>query len=135
MTDEDLVVSYIEGDDSAFVTLMDRYLKLIYSFTFRMCKNTDNAEEITQETFLKVWKNIKKFKTNQKFKTWIYTIAKNTAIDYLRKRRDVLFSAFENDEGINLIEEMFSPFRQLGDNVSQKNINGYLFCTTMNTLV
>jgi RNA polymerase sigma-70 factor (ECF subfamily) len=55
--------------------------------------------------FLKVWKNIKNFDIEKSFKTWIYSIAKNTSIDYLRKRKDVPISVFDSDDGGNMIED------------------------------
>lgn len=103
--DEELVARYIQGDNSAFVEIVNRYLKPIYNFTYRMCGNNKDAEEITQESFLKVWKHIEKFKQKEKFKTWIYTIARNTTIDWLRKKKSVLFSQFDNEDGGNSLED------------------------------
>jgi RNA polymerase sigma-70 factor (ECF subfamily) len=103
--DEELVLRYIQGDNPAFVEIVNRYLKPIYNFSFRLCGNAKDAEEITQETFVKVWKHIEKFRQKEKFKTWIYTICRNTTIDWMRKKKSVLFSQFDNDDGGNFLED------------------------------
>jgi len=73
-------------------------------------ENKQAAEDITQETFIKVWKKIKKYNPDKNFKTWLFTIARNTAIDWLRKKRNLVFSNFENNEGENYLEnELVDP--------------------------
>ncbi len=68
------------------------------------------AEDITQETFLKVWRNIKKIDKEKNFKSWIYTIAKNTALDAIKKKKAVPFSQFEYQDGKNaLTEKLVDP--------------------------
>jgi RNA polymerase sigma-70 factor (ECF subfamily) len=71
------------------------------------------AEDITQEVFIKVWKNIKKFDQNKSFRPWIFQIAKNTAIDFLRKKKTIPFSRFENEKGQNV----------LTNNIAEKPLN------------
>jgi len=88
-TDEQLVANYLKGDEKTLEILIKRYLKLIYSFTFRFVGNSQEAEDITQETFVKVWRNFKKFNQKKKFKTWIFQIAKNTCFDFLRKKKKI----------------------------------------------
>ena len=61
-----------------------------------MVKNADEAEDITQEVFIKVWKNLKKYKIEKNFKIWLFTIAKNSAVDFLRKRKALNFSDLYN---------------------------------------
>ncbi len=78
---------------------------MIYNFSYRFVGNEKVAEDITQEVFLKAWKNIKKFNLEKSFKTWIFSIAKNTCIDYLRKRKDVPMSIFDSEDGGNFIED------------------------------
>ena len=103
--DEQLVAEYLSGNKTIFDEIVNRYLKSIYNFSYRLVGNDKEAEDITQEIFLKIWKNIKKFDTNKSFKTWIFTIAKNTTIDYLRKKKEIPLSAFDTDEGNNLVTD------------------------------
>lgn len=109
-TDKQLVSNYINGDGKVLEELINRYLKPVYNFVYRISGNKQNAEDITQETFVKVWRKIKKYNPNKSFKTWLFTIAHNTAIDWLRKKRSPVFSDFENSEGENYLEnELVDP--------------------------
>lgn len=96
--DQQLIADYLAGDDKALEILINLYLKPIYSFTYRYLNNSQEAEDITQEAFIKVWKNLKKFNKNKKFKTWIFAIAKNASLDWLKKKKPVLVSDFSNFE-------------------------------------
>ena len=84
--EEQLVRDYLKGDENSLEILIGQYLKPIYSFIYRYVGNASEAEDITQEVFVRVWKNLKKFDQNKKFKTWIFGIAKNASIDWLRKK-------------------------------------------------
>lgn len=90
-SDEQLVVSYLKGDEKALEILIKRYLKLIYSFAFRFVSNSQEAEDIAQEVFIKMWRNLKKFDKNKKFKSWIFSIAKNTCLDTMKKKKIIRF--------------------------------------------
>lgn len=95
-SDEQLISAYIQGDEKALETLIKRYLPLIYGFARKYTGNPETAADIAQETFVKTWKNIHKFSRDGKFRPWIFTIAKNTALDWLRKREDLPLSTFED---------------------------------------
>lgn len=100
-TDEKLVQIYLKGDEKALEELVRRYFSLIYAFSRRYNGNSDNASDITQEIFVKVWKNIKKFDTSKNFRVWLFAIAKNAALDWLKKRQAVpisLLKEFREDE-------------------------------------
>ena len=102
-TDEQLVESYLNGEKEALELLIKRYLKPIFGFVFSYIKNSEDAEEITQDAFFKAWKNLKKFDKEKKFKTWLFSIAKNTALDFLKKKKPLLFSTIEEDGKENSI--------------------------------
>jgi RNA polymerase sigma-70 factor, ECF subfamily len=117
LADEQLVNQYLVNKDEQFLEeLVKRYLPLIFGFVKRYTGNEDNASDITQEVFVKVWKNIKSFDQIKSFKTWIFTIAKRTAIDELRKQKAIPFSVlqeegFENsiaDESPSILDQIFS---------------------------
>lgn len=105
ISDEQLIVQYLNGDDQSLEVLVKQYLKPIFSFAYRYTGNSADAEDLTQEVFVRVWKNLKKFDRQKSFKTWIFTIAKNTSIDFLRKKKTIPFSSFENNAGENLFTE------------------------------
>jgi len=92
-TDNELVEDFLAGDEQALEFLFERYFKVIYNFVYRLAREPDVASDITQETFVKTWRNLKKFDQNLNFKTWLFTIAKNTAYDWLKKKKPIVFSA------------------------------------------
>ena len=94
-TDEQLVANYLKGDEKSLEILIHRYLKPIYSFVYRYVGNGEEAEDITQEVFVKMWRNLKRFNRNKKFKTWIFQIAKNTSFDFLRKKKKISILSLE----------------------------------------
>lgn len=108
-TDEEIINLYENGKEEVFKDLIDRYTSQLFNFAIYLT-GKNNASDIVQETFIKVWKNIKKFNSSKaSFKTWIFTIAKNTAMDYLRKKKDISFTEIEekiNDEDYSFSENV-----------------------------
>lgn len=102
--DEQLVQNFLAGDEKSFELLVDKYLKPLYNFTYQLTCNKEASEDIVQDTFVKVWKNISKFDTTKKFSTWIFAITKNTAYDFLKKKKTLPFSAFAGEDGNNMLE-------------------------------
>ncbi len=86
LTDEELVKKSVNGDELAFEELVFKYEKLIYSVCYRMFNNKEDAMDCTQDTFIKIYKNMEKSIGKGSFKSWICTIATNTCLDELRKR-------------------------------------------------
>lgn len=87
---------HIHGRDS-FNILVKRHVNSVYLFIFKLIGNKEDAEDITQETFIKVWQKLSKFDTDKNFKTWLFSIAKNTAIDKLRRKKSINFSSLNMD--------------------------------------
>ena len=77
------------GDQRAFAEIVDLYKDKLYHLAYRMTGNRQEAEDVVQEAFLRVYKNLDRYDENQKFSTWIYRIATNLCIDRLRKRRAI----------------------------------------------
>jgi RNA polymerase sigma-70 factor (ECF subfamily) len=100
MSDNDLAKT------GSFDELVPRYAGPIYNFVFRLTGNRQTAEDLTQETFIKVWKSLKKYDPSQNFRAWIFTIARNTCTDYLRKKKSVPFSALSADEDLPFEETL-----------------------------
>lgn len=86
-TDENLVKLAQNGDRAAFQMLMERYQRRIFNLCYGMLRNKDDAADLVQEAFIKAYKNIDRFKGNSKFYTWLYRIAKNACIDFIRKQK------------------------------------------------
>lgn len=118
--DEKLVAEYLKGDEKSLEILIKQYLKPIYSFVYRYVGDTADAEDITQEAFVRMWRNIKKFDQQKNFKTWIFSIAKNASIDFLRKKKAIPFSEFENEEGGNAIIDTLVDPAPLPDEIIER---------------
>lgn len=100
--DRDLVAAAKRGEPNAFETLLKKYRKSVYYMLLKMVKNPDDAEDLTQEAFAKAFNSIEKFDSKFAFSTWLFRIATNNCIDYIRKKRvqTVSFdSPVEGDDG------------------------------------
>jgi len=98
----------IKGDQQAFAELVGLYQDKLYHMAYRMLNNRQEAEDVVQEAFLRVYNNLERYDENMKFSTWIYRIATNLCIDRLRKRRpsyslDAESSEFEGLDGYAMI--------------------------------
>lgn len=78
----------INGDTNAFAYLVDNYKNMVFSLAFKMTKNREEAEEISQDTFIKAYKSLNKFKGDSKFSTWLYRIAYHTSLDNIKKNKN-----------------------------------------------
>jgi len=85
-SDNELVIRYIDGEERAFGELSQRYHPRLVNFLTRRTGDRERAEDMAQETFLRVFRHIHRFDTSKKFSTWIYTIASNLGKNELRNR-------------------------------------------------
>lgn len=91
-----------DKDEQAYALLMDRYKRPVYHMILKMVRNVDDAEDLTIEAFAKAFKNLHKFKKDFTFSTWLFRIATNNAIDFIRKKKletMSLNSSFTDDNG------------------------------------
>ena len=86
MTDYELITEIKKGILSSREILVSRHYKLVYSFLYRMVGDKELAKDLTQETFIKLLKNIDKYQPSSDFKSWLLTIASNYAKDYLKSK-------------------------------------------------
>lgn len=100
-TDEVLVESYRSGNEAALGVLIERHFAVVYSYVYRFVRTVPAAEDVTQEVFIKVWKQLHRFKPGMGLRPWLFRIARNTAIDYLRKKKAIPLSAFEDPDGFD----------------------------------
>lgn len=98
-TDEQLAEACRNLDHRAFQVLMERYMQPIFNFIRQYAKSTEEVEDIVQDTFFKVWKYISRYSKGKMFRPWLYTIARNTALDHLKKRRAYAFSELDDEGG------------------------------------
>lgn len=97
LTDEILFSRYKAGDTVSFNTLLAKHKNQVFAFIFKMVKSQAQAEDIFQETFFKVVERREQFRSDVSFKAWLFTIARNTTIDALRKKKRTLEDL--DDEG------------------------------------
>ena len=123
LTDEAIVELVKNDDESAYQILVKRYASYIFNFVRQYAPHKEDAEDITQDTFLKAWKHIKTFKKEKKFKTWLFTIARNVAIDYTKKKRSLSFSDMEsgNDEDAPTFAETLSDAEPLPPEIFERS--------------
>ncbi len=121
-SDENLVKAYLRGDQKSLDVLVKRYFRQIYFFVLKYARTPQDSEDITQEVFLKVWRHLKRFDQKKSFRAWVFTIAKNSALDFLKKKKEIPFSKFENSEGRNfLIETLVDNSISPGDLAEKKD--------------
>jgi len=100
-----------DGDQKAYAELMSRYKDSIYYMLLKMVNNRDDAEDLTIEAFGKAFKNIKQYTPDYAFSTWLFKIATNNCIDFIRKKRKMLMAidrGIENEDGQEITLEVRS---------------------------
>lgn len=128
--DAELVLSAQKGDVHAFDTLVVRYHSRIYNLTYNMTSNREDAEDLTQETFLKAFSALPRFKGKSSFYTWVYRIAINKTINYRKKRNrkramslDQLDQEIKMDDTYHALTTKGSPLRNVSLTELQKKMN------------
>jgi len=114
ITDDQIIINQIlEGNTQGFSILVDRYKDLVFTLALRMLKQREEAEEVSQDVFIKVFRSLTKFKGDSKLSTWIYKIAYNSCLDALkktkRKYQEISIDKFEGYE----IESIDNAFEML----------------------
>lgn len=105
-SDGELIGTYLRNhDESALTELVRRHMSSVFRYARRYTGNADIAADITQETFVKAWKHLKRFDCSRDFQAWLFTIAQRTAIDWLRTKRPVAL-----EEPDMLVDESPSVF-------------------------
>lgn len=117
--DSRLIRLALAGDDRAYKKLMKKYHDAIFSFIYRMIREREQVEDLAQETFIKAFGSLKNFNDEYAFSTWLYKIATNNCIDYIRKRKLQLYSidkpieSRDGDFTFELPDESFEADREI----------------------
>lgn len=96
MNEKALIEKILQGNSSAFSMLIDSHKDRVFSLALRVTGNREDAEEVLQDVFLKVYDNLARYEGNSKFSTWLYSIAYNTAVSKIRSEK-----RHENEFGID----------------------------------
>jgi len=98
-TDEALVSAILAGELERFGELVGRYQGRLVNYLFRLLRNLDEAHELAQEVFFKIYQALDRYDSQYRFSTWIFRVAQNAAIDHIRKRRLKLVPMHRQDDG------------------------------------
>ena len=128
--DTELVALAQKGSTNSFNKLVDKYHSRIYSLTYQMTSNREDAEDLTQEIFIKAFEALPRFKGRSSFYTWLYRIGINKTINYRKKRNrnrplsiDALDQDITHDDIYAELDSKDSPLRHIGLNELQVKLN------------
>jgi len=96
--DQVLVERVLSGDNRAFEKLVEKYKKRIYYLAYKMTRDHDSADELAQESFVKAYQALSRFKKDYSFYTWIYRICVNLSINFLKKEKNSISTDFISDK-------------------------------------
>ncbi|KOP37225.1 RNA polymerase [Flavobacterium sp. WLB] len=122
INDQHYIDKVLQGQTNAFAVLVDRYKDMIFTLALKMVKNREEAEEVSQDTFIKIYNSLSKFKGDSKFSTWIYKIAYNTCLDRLKKSKKDDFNISIDDFSSHLIKTMDTALSALEDKERKQTI-------------
>lgn len=117
--DYELVQMALEGDEKAFARLMTKYKDAIFFMLLKMVNNSDDAEDLTLEAFAKAFNNLHQYSPTYAFSTWLFKIASNNCIDFLRRKKGIFVSiektgdSVENGEAVRLKSKDLDPEEKL----------------------
>ncbi|XOV67281.1 MAG: RNA polymerase sigma factor [Fluviicola sp.] len=121
--DLELVERAINGDQLAYAALMDRYRESIYFMMLKMVKNTDDADDLTIEAFGKAFRRLEQYSPSYAFSTWLFKIASNNCIDFIRKKRikvTSMDSGIQTDDGEHIHYDAKSNTRDPEETMEHK---------------
>lgn len=122
-TDEEIIQAILKGETTAFAELVHKHKNFVFTLCLRFSKNREDAEEIAQDAFIKMFKYVKEFKQQSKFTTWLYRIVYTTAMTYLRKKK-LATSSLDDDENSFYLETNY--FSLDGIDMEKKSRNFYV---------
>lgn len=122
LEDQHYINLVIQGDSNSFAVLVNRYKDMIFTLALKMVKNREEAEEVSQDTFIKVYNSLTKFKGDSKFSTWIYKIAYNTSLDRLKKSKKEDLNISIDEFSSHLIKTMDNALSALEDKERKQTI-------------
>ena len=126
INDQHYIDKILQGETNSFAVLVDRYKDMIFTLALKMVKNREEAEEVAQDTFIKIYNSLNKFKGDSKFSTWIYKIAYNTCLDRLKKSKKDENNISIDEFSAHLIKTMDNALSALEDKERKQTIQNCL---------
>ena len=133
-TDEELAELSRKRDHKAFEVLMRRYMRQILNFSRQYAKTVEDADDIAQDTFLKVWKYIGKYTKGRAFRPWLYTIARNNALDHIKKKKALPFSDLDDTDNDLSFADTVEDTEPLASEIFDKTTDRVILTQIMESL-
>ncbi|HTQ28458.1 MAG TPA: sigma-70 family RNA polymerase sigma factor [Puia sp.] len=118
LTDTEIIARVLRGDQQQFAVLVERYQNYVFTLVLRLVENREDAEEVSQDVFIKAYRALADFRGDAKFSTWLYTITRTSCISFLRKRK-LDTASLDNEKVFIQLENQESSFR--ANKVEQKS--------------
>ena len=125
-SDENLMLRYQQGEQAAFETLYRRYKDVLYRYFLKHCSNRHQSEELYQEVWIKLINSATRYQPKAKFKTYLFTIAHNTLVDFYRKAKPLQTIEFEDAEVTEDITNNSTPLALPEDEFTFKQKSQFL---------
>ena len=126
INDQHYIDKILRGETNSFAVLVNRYKDMIFTLALKMVKNREEAEEVAQDTFIKIYNSLGKFKGDSKFSTWIYKIAYNTCLDRLKKNKKEDLNISIDEFSAHLIKTMDNALSALEERERKQTIQNCL---------
>ena len=109
LTDKEIIKRVLAGEQAGFAQLVQRYQSYVFTLVLRFTDNREDAEEISQDVFVKAYRSLADFRGDAKFSTWLYTIVRTSCITFLRKKR-LATTSLDNERTSIQVENRESGF-------------------------
>jgi RNA polymerase sigma-70 factor (ECF subfamily) len=118
LTDTEIIKKVLQGEQAQFAHLVQRYQQYVFTLTLRFTDNREDAEEISQDVFVKAYRSLADFRGDAKFSTWLFTIVRTSCITFLRKKK-LDTTSIDNERTLIQLENRDSGFS--ANTVEQKS--------------
>ncbi|MBS7255055.1 RNA polymerase sigma factor [Flavobacterium branchiicola] len=126
LNDQHYIDKILQGETNLFAVLVDRYKDMIFTLSLKIVKNREEAEEAAQDTFIKAFNSLSKFKGDSKFSTWIYKIAYNASLDRVKKNKKEDNTISIDEFSSHLVKTMDNALSALEDKERKQAIQNCL---------
>ncbi len=110
LTDTEIISRVLKGEQQIFAALVERYQNYVFTLVLRFTDNREDAEELSQDIFVKAYRSLADFRGDSKFSTWLYTIVRTSCITFLRKRK-LPTTSMDNEKTFIQVESQESDFK------------------------
>src|SRR5450432_786042 len=110
LSDTEIISRVLKGEQQIFAQIVERYQKYVFTLVLRMIESREDAEEVSQDIFVKAYRSLADFRGDSKFSTWLYTIVRTSCITFLRKKK-LDTTSIDNEKTFIQVENQESGFK------------------------